>query len=234
MEIWLDTVNLEVVEEASKAGILSGVTTNPSILTMTKDISKTLSCLLDIQEGPIAVQVTAEDSDRMVDEARAIFAFSNRMIIKIPVNPQSLAAIKQLRKENIPVLGTAILHPAQVLLAANQGATYIAPYFSHIGDIADPMESLRTMVNIVKNTSTKILVASLRNLNDLLFCSQLGVAAVTIKDELYYKLIAEHSLVKKFTHKFLSDWKSTHGDVSIMDLLIRNESVERELKGVTR
>jgi len=221
MQIWLDTINLEVVEDAAKTGILSGITTNPSILSTAKNVPNILKALLELQEGPIAIQVTAEDAENMIIEGREIFAFSNRAIIKIPVNHDGLIAIQQLHKENIPVLGTGVFHTTQALLAANQGAKYISPYFSHIGDIGDAYESLNSMATILQKYPTKLLVASLRNLDDLVYCALLGIDAVTIKDELYYKLVAEHPLLERFSHKFLSDWREAHGNVSIKTLLTK-------------
>lgn len=228
MQIWLDTINLELIADAAKIGIISGITTNPSILSKAKNVPEILVSLLELQDGPVAVQVTAEDADNMILEAREIFSISKRMIIKIPVNIRGLTAMRQLRKENIPVLGTAIFHPTQALLAINQGATYIAPYFSHISDISDANQSLKTMATIVQNGPTKILVASLKNLEDIVSCSLLGVDAITIKDELYLKLVSEHPLLEKFTQKFLSDWKEAHGNLSIKNLLPKKKILPKE------
>lgn len=219
MQIWLDTINLEVVADAVKAGIISGITTNPSILSKTKNVSSTLRALLELQTGPIAVQVTSEDADNMLLEGREIFEFSNRTIIKIPVNQEGLIAIAQLHKESIPVLGTGIFHPIQAMLAAKQGATYISPYFSHIQDIANPYESLKDMMNVIQEYPTKILAASIRNIDDLIYCACLGVNSVTIKDDLYFQIISEHSLLEKASQKFQSDWQAMHGTCSIKDLL---------------
>jgi len=152
-----------------------------------------------------------------------IFEFSSRMIIKVPINRNGLIAIKQLRHAQVPVLGTGILFSTQALLASNQGASYISPYFGHIGGIGDAFAILKTMVEIlrVNESSTKILVASLRELDHIIFCASLGVAAVTIKPDLYYKLIADHPAVEGFSQGFLSDWIQTHGQSSIKDAFSR-------------
>lgn len=221
MQFWLDTINLEAIADAAKTGILSGVTTNPSILSKAKNVPETLAALLEIQQGPVAVQVTAEDAENMILEGREIFGFSDRMIIKIPVNNEGLIAIGQLRKEKIPVLGTAIFHPTQALLAANQGATYVSPYFARIEEIGDERESLSNMATILQKNDTKILAASMRNLDDLVFCALLGISAVTIKEDLYYQLVASHPLLEKFTQKFLFEWREAHGNVSIKNLLAK-------------
>lgn len=224
MEIWLDTVNPESIANAVKTGVIAGITTNPSILAKAKDVQESLLSLLSIQKGPIAVQVVAQDSEEMIAEGRHIFDFSDRMIVKVPVNRHGLVAIHQLCKNGIPVLATGIVHPTQALLAANHGAAYIAPYYSHIDDIGNAQETLKTIVTMMRANSyqTKVLVASLRNLNDLIYCSLLGVDAVTIKDDLYEKLVADHHLMERFSQKFLSDWRHAHGNVSIKDLLTKS------------
>lgn len=227
MKIWLDTINLEVIADAAKKGIVSGITTNPSILSKAKKVPETLISLLELQNGPVAVQVTAEDPENMIIEAKEIFGISNRMIIKIPVNSCGLIAMHHLRNENIPILGTGIFHPSQALLAANQGATYLSPYYSHIGDIGDAYQSLKQIAALVQNCRTKVLAASLRNLEDIVTCALLDIHAVTIKEALYYKLISEHPLLEKSTQKFQADWKEAHGNISIKNFLPNKEIVQK-------
>lgn len=237
MQIWLDTINLKVVADAAKTGIIAGITTNPSILSRTQNVKETLTRLLDMQKGCVAVQVTAQDVENMVEEGEHIFEFSSRMIIKVPVNNNGLVAMHQLCEKKIPVLGTGIFHPSQALLAANHGAAYISPYFSHIDNAH---ETLKTIATILRTTpyKTKLLAASLRNLDDLLYCSLLGADAVTIKDDLYYKLVADHYLWEKFSQQFIGDWQQTHGNASIKDLLSTKEKSVMDkfecLSGVSR
>lgn len=225
----VSTVNLEAVEDAAKTSIISGITTNPSILSKVKNVPETLHQLLKLQAGPVAVQVTSPDVDNMVEEGKRIFGFSNRLIIKVPVTKNGLIAIRKLHHEKIPVLGTGIFHPTQALLATNYGAVLISPYFNHIGDIGNANEVLKTIASLVQSRDfqTKILVASLKSLEDLIFCALIGVDAVTIKDVLYYKLVSDHHSLEKISQKFLSDWKHAHGDVSIKDLLSTNKSSQK-------
>jgi TalC/MipB family fructose-6-phosphate aldolase len=221
MKIWLDTIDFEVVAEGAKTGIISGITTNPSILSNTQNVPDTLRRLLDIQPGPIAVQVTSHTVENMIEEAQAIFEFSHRMVVKIPVNHNGLLAIEHLKKSGIPILGTGILFATQALLAINHNVAYIAPYFHHIKDVGDPFETLKTIANLAKTTdsSTKILVASLKHLEDIIYCALLGVEAITIKPQLYHQLVANHAIVENFSQKFFSDWMQTHGQVSIKEVL---------------
>lgn len=213
MKVWLDTIDVDTIKDAVKTGIISGVTTNPSILSKAKDVRDTLRQLLDVQPGPVAVQVTAQSSSEIVEEARCIFEFSSRMIVKIPINPEGLIAINELKKEGLPILGTGILYPSQALMAAIHEVEYIAPYFSHMGENAH--ETLKTMVDMLKGGKTKILAASLREIDHIIACALLGVEAITIKPELYRQLVTSQPAVENFSEKFLRDW----GNISIKNAL---------------
>ncbi len=204
MEIWLDTCDTEVVSEAAELGLVAGVTTNPSILAEAKDVKKTLSKLLDAQSGPVAVQVT--NASTMVEEGRALAKFSKRIIVKVPIVPQGIKAICTLKKEKIPLMGTAILNVAQALIAANLGVDYMAPYFSHMHDKHEALKSMQSL-----DSKPKILVASLKEVSDLLFCASLGVSAVTIKPAVFRKLMEECDVAESFLQKFASDWNAAHG-----------------------
>lgn len=226
MQIWLDTINLEVVAHASKANLIAGVTTNPSILSQTKHVGATLSKLLEIQPGPVAIQVTAQQASEMIKEGRQIAQFSDRAIVKVPVNYEGLITIRALKKENIAVLGTAIVHPNQALLAANAGVAYLSPYLSHIGELSNANQTLANIADLLRiyRSSPKLLVASLKSVDDLVYCALLGVDGVTIKEDLYEKLIANHYLMEKFSQKFAFDWKQAHGTASIGDFLTSTRS----------
>src|SRR5690242_15483380 len=108
MEIWLDTCDINTITLASRLGILDGITTNPSLLAHAhEEPNKVISRLLDIQTGPIAVQVTTDETDEMIKQALALHAYSERIIVKIPVVQEGLAAIKTLVQEGVPIMATA-------------------------------------------------------------------------------------------------------------------------------
>lgn len=211
MEIWLDTIDLEIIADAVKTGIISGITTNPSILSYAKDPFETIKRLLDLQPGPVAVQVTSQDVENMTEEAYAISSLSPRMIVKIPVNYNGLLAMKALK--GIPILGTTILYPSQALLARQHELDYIAPYFSHMGENAQ--ETLKKMIELLNGSKTKTLVASIKEVDHVVACALLGAEAVTIKSDLYRKLVENQASIGKFLEKFDSDWKQRHGKKSI-------------------
>ncbi len=227
MEIWLDTIDLAVINDAAKVGIIAGVTTNPSILSKATNVGKTLEKLLGLQQGPVAAQVTSSNAKDMIEEGRKIASYSERMIVKVPMNKEGLITIKQLVSENIPVLGTSILFPQQALLATVLGTSYISPYFSHMGDGETAIDLLRIMVEILKksNGPTKMLAASLREVQHIINCALLGVEAVTIKPDLFEKLVSNHPSVEGFLLKFNSEWSMAFGQESICDLLTEDQTL---------
>src|SRR5258708_4849621 len=100
MEIWLDTTDLELITHASKSGILYGITTNPTIVARSgQSLEDLLESLLDIQDGPVAVQVVAENSAEMIRQAEILTAHSPRVIVKIPVSSEGLASIYHLTQK---------------------------------------------------------------------------------------------------------------------------------------
>lgn len=221
MEIWLDTPDLNVVMRAAKKGIVKGVTTNPSILAKVKHISETIRQLLKLQDGPVTIQVTSVEADEMIEEGRRIAEFSDRMVVKIPVCKEGLIAMRTLEKEGVSILATGIFHESQLLLAANLGVTFVTPYFSRIAKERDAFQAIRNMLAILDKGGyeSKLLVASVKEINHLIFLAEVGTFAATIKEDLFAKLIATDPLQEELSEQFRSDWKRAHGDISIKDIL---------------
>lgn len=203
MHIWLDSINVELIQE--NAHLIDEVTTNPSILAKSADIPATLSQLLEIQKGLVAVQVISQESTDIVEEAKNLHTYSNRIIVKVPIHNQGFRAIAELKQYRIPIMGTAILSTAQALLAVNLGVDFIALYFSHM---PKPRETLLSIMKITKHSAVKVLVASLKTIEDLIFCAEIGVDAVTIKDELFSILMHNHPSLENIMAKFQLDWKN--------------------------
>lgn len=221
MEIWLDSIDTATIAAAAKLGLLAGITTNPRILSKTHNIADTLHKILDLQTGPVAVQVTATDTEAMIDEAMSIYAFSSRCIVKIPVNRAGLQAMHRLRQRNIPLMATAVLFPHQALLASLQGASYIAPYFSHLDAGKAPDAVMQNIVDVLRinGSQAKVLAASVKTLEQFMTSAMMGIAAVTIKTELFQELIEDQPTVETFLQGFRSDWEKTHGKLSIQQML---------------
>jgi TalC/MipB family fructose-6-phosphate aldolase len=210
MEIWLDTLDADRIQAAAVQGILHGVTTNPSLLANSPERPiEALNQLLKLQRGPVAVQVTAHTTDDMIREASQLREQSERFVIKIPATPAGLAAIRCLSADHIPTMATAIFHPNQVLLAATAGAHYAAPYLKRMAAYGqEAFEELAFMQQIIDDYrfSTKIIAASIADIQVVHYCLALRVAAITMPAELYDKLAAPHPHTTEAVKQFEKDW----------------------------
>ena len=212
MEIWLDTADRSEIERAKEMGLLHGVTTNPSIVAKSKrGLEELLEELLKIQEGPVTAQVTAFDSEAMIKQGQALYDFSNRIYVKVPVNPEGLRTIHALSKRQIPVMATAVFNPSQVLLAARAGAQYIAPYFSKICDAdRDGIEQLKAMLRLLSRYqfSSKLIAASLRSGEQVNECAEIGAHAATLNPEVFASFVESPAETVQCLQKFEKDWKT--------------------------
>ncbi len=213
LEIYLDTANLDDIKQLSAILPLKGVTTNPSIMaTGGLGVQALLPQLTGIlgQNTRIHVQVVSNTTASIIAEARQLQALPFDIVVKIPAHAAGLAAIKQLRQEQIPTLATAIYNVQQGILAALNGADYLAPYlnridnlgFDGIGVVAD----LQALINQYQ-LPTKLLVASFKNVNQVLQVLQLGVEAITLPADIARQMLsvpATDSAVDKFSQ----DWQS--------------------------
>ncbi len=195
MEIWLDSINFDLVKKANGLGILHGVTTNPAILAESSDREKCIKNLLELQSGPVTYQVTASSAKQMILQGLAFKAISDRLIVKIPVTQEGLNAIHVLSQKGIQTMATVIFDFRQYLLAAKAGAHYAAPYYSAIlkaGGDADSQITRMCKLKERHHLPTKILGASFQSIEQIEACIDLGVDAVTIKDVLFLDFIADH------------------------------------------
>lgn len=211
MELWLDTCHLETIMMANQLGMAYGVTTNPTLLAKTnQDPAKVIEKLLEVQEGPVAVQVTSEDCDGMLQQAKHWRTRSDRLIIKVPITKEGLKAINELAQDGVPTMATSIFHQNQALLAALAKADYLAPYLGRMFDAGiDAWVTLKSMVTIFRQYSfkTKILVAAIKSTEHITLCAEMGVDAMTIKKERFSELIEEHHLTQQWIKMFAQDWE---------------------------
>jgi len=211
MKIWMDTTNRQAIQKAAKLGLLFGVTTNPSLIVQSKrDFEEVLEDLLHHQEGPVTAQVVAEEVDEMVQQGKNLYSLSNRLIIKVPLTKNGLEAIHLLSRQGIPTMATVIFHPRQALMAALAGADYVAPYLGRLEKAGkNPWEILKTIVNLFStyDLKTRILGASLQTVEHVLQCAELGIYGVTVKDELFEKLIETDEMTQKGVEQFAREWR---------------------------
>ena len=212
MDIWLDTTHIRTIHKAVRCGLLSGVTTNPTLIAQAQcNLEEILENLLHHQEGPVTAQVVAEETSEIVQQGQSLYDLSNRLVIKIPLTKNGLEALQLLSRQGIPTMATAIYHPRQALMAALAGADYVAPYLGRLkNEGGDPWTMLKMIVHIFQtyNLKTRILGASLNTVEDVMHCAEMGIYGVTIKDELFEKLIETDPLTLKAVEQFANDWKN--------------------------
>ena len=211
MEFFLDTADVDEIREIASWGILDGVTTNPSLIKKSgRDFKQVVAEIASICEGPISAEVTAMDTDGMVQQALELKnELPENVIIKIPCIPEGLAATKILTEKGIKTNVTLIFSAAQALMAAKAGATYVSPFIGRIDDtghdgmtlIAEIMETWNNYPDI----TTKVLAASIRHPTHVLQCIQLGAHTATMPTKIFRQLI-KHPLTDKGIDGFMADW----------------------------
>lgn len=184
MEIWCDSADAQVVADFARGGWLTGVTTNPKILSAQKILaSRQIAALLDAQKGALAVQVSATSTEGMLVQAKNLHALSARIIVKIPMTPRGIIAIPELRAHGISTLATAVFGAEQFLLAAKMKVDYVAPYLHQMEQQGiSSLEELAVMQEIKKHFgfTTKIMAASIQNIEMIKKIASLGIDAMTL------------------------------------------------------
>lgn len=214
MDIWLDTTNSATIHKAVRYGLLAGITTNPTLIAKDgRDVEEVLEDLLHHQEGPVTAQVVSEELVEMVQQGQALYSLSNRLIIKVPMTKNGLEAIHLLSRQGIPTMATALFQPRQALMAALAGANYIAPYLGRLEkEGIDPWPILQSILQLIQTSrlKTKVLGASLNKVEHVMKCAEAGIYGVTVKDELFEKLIESDPLTMKCVDQFSADWKNVN------------------------
>tara|TARA_Y100000748_G_scaffold206427_1_gene172822 strand:+ start:2073 stop:2729 length:657 start_codon:yes stop_codon:yes gene_type:complete len=214
MEFFLDTADVDSIRELSETGLIDGVTTNPSLVAKSgKDFFTILKDISKIVSGPISAEVTALESDGMVAEGEKLAKIAKNIVIKLPLTQEGLKACTKLTKKKIKTNVTLCFSPAQALIAAKSGATYISPFVGRLDDIGENgMELIQKIKDIYSNypkLNTKILVASVRNMEHVAQAAIIGADVVTLPPKILEELY-EHPLTKKGLDAFMEDWKKTN------------------------
>jgi len=212
MKLFVDTGSIKEIEAVAALGILDGVTTNPSLLAKESgDFRANLKKICDIVKGPVSGEVTATDFAGMMREGHDIAKIDGHMVVKVPLTRDGVKACKTLSDEGIPVNVTLVFSPAQALLAAKAGATFVSPFVGRLDDIATSgMELIRDIVDIYRNYDFKaeVLVASCRHPMHIVEAARLGADICTcppsVIDALY-----NHPLTSSGLEKFLKDWEKS-------------------------
>lgn len=211
MQLYIDTANVEEIREIAGWGILSGVTTNPSLAAKYgRPFREVVSEIAAIVDGPISAEVIGLEWEGMVTEGRELAKISPNVVIKIPITPDGLHATKVLSSEGIKVNMTLVFSANQALLAASSGASYVSPFVGRLDDVGQRgMDLVEEIVDIFTNydISTEVIAASIRHPQHVTEAALAGAHISTIPYSVF-KQMSEHPLTEKGIDRFLKDWKA--------------------------
>jgi len=209
MRLFLDTANIEQIREGAKMGIISGVTTNPTLMAKEKGVSyrDRVVEICETVNGPVSAECTARDVESLVSEAREVAAWHSNVVVKIPIDDAGLEATSILSKEGIKINMTLIFSANQALLAATAGATFVSPFVGRLDDIGeDGMEVVRESVEIFDeyNLLAQVLAASLRHERHVTEAAIVGAQIATLPYAVL-KAMVKHPLTDIGIERFLAD-----------------------------
>jgi transaldolase len=210
MKFFLDTANLDEIREAVGMGLLDGVTTNPSLIA--KEGAKFEERIVEICElvqGPVSAEVTCRDTEGMCRQGRELAKLHPWVVVKTPTTKEGLKATKCLVGDGIKVNMTLCFSPAQALLVAKAGATYVSPFLGRLDDISHVgMDLVRDIVTIYRNYGfkTQVLAASLRHPLHVVDAAKAGADVATMPFKVFQQLV-QHPLTDKGQDQFLKDWE---------------------------
>ncbi|MFH1764149.1 MAG: fructose-6-phosphate aldolase [Gemmatimonadota bacterium] len=213
MKIFLDTADISEIRRAADAGLIDGVTTNPTLLARSaggKDAKEIFREIAEIVDGPVSAEVVGLDAETMLSEGRKLAGLHPNIVIKVPLTEDGLKTCRQLRREGIGVNVTLCFSPLQALLAAKAGATFISPFVGRLDDISsDGMQLISQIRQIYDNygMDTEILVASIRHPQHVVESALIGADCATIPPKVLWQL-AKHPLTDQGVDAFLEDWKT--------------------------
>jgi len=210
MKIFIDTANLDQINEINSWGILDGVTTNPTLVAKEGcDFETRVRDICQVVDGPISAEAVSMEVEGMIKEARQLSKIHKNIIVKIPMTSEGLKAVKVLSKEGIKTNVTLVFSPNQALLAAKAGATYVSPFVGRLDDIShDGMALVRDIVTIFRNYGfkTQVIAASMRHPVHVTEAALAGAHVATIPYDVLKKML-RHNLTDEGIQKFLKDWE---------------------------
>ncbi len=215
MRIFLDTANLQEIRAAAQMGVISGVTTNPTLLAKEQgaDFQATIREICSLVDGPISAEVTALDAEGMVAEARRLAGWADNVVIKVPITPAGLTAAKTLAAEGIATNLTLCFSANQAILCATVGATYVSPFVGRLDDIGhDGMQLVADIVQIYRHydIKTQVIAASIRHPLHVVAAAKAGAHIATVPYKVLMQMV-EHPLTKIGLERFLADWNARRG-----------------------
>lgn len=210
MKIFIDSANVQQIEEVNGWGILDGVTTNPTLIAKEKtDFDTLVRQICKIVNGPISAEAISMKAGDIVVEARELASIHKNIVVKIPITEEGLRATKTLSKECVSINTTLVFSPAQALLACKAGARYISPFVGRLDDVGnDGMDVVAQILDILDNYEfdAEVIVASVRHPIHVVEAARMGAHIATVPYEVLKKMF-RHPLTDIGIEKFLQDWQ---------------------------
>ncbi|MFN5030587.1 MAG: fructose-6-phosphate aldolase [Flavobacteriia bacterium] len=212
MKFFIDTANLNDIKEANDLGILDGVTTNPSLMakegiTGEQNILDHYVAICNIVDGPVSAEVISTDFEGMIQEGERLAALHKNIVVKVPMIPEGIKAIKYFSSKGIKTNCTLVFSAGQALLAAKAGATYISPFLGRLDDVSTNGLDLIAQIRLIYNNymfDTQILAASVRHPMHIINCAEIGSDVMTGPLSAI-KALAKHPLTDIGLAQFLAD-----------------------------
>jgi len=211
MRLFIDTGSVKEVEEIAAWGVLSGATTNPSLLAKEdRDPGEAIRHICELVGGPVSAEVVSRDAAGMVAEGRALRTIHDRIVVKVPFSRAGLTATRELTADGHPVNMTLVFSPTQALLTAEAGASYVSCFMGRLDDISvDSAAVVREIVECLRpaGVTTQVLAASLRHPEHVVTAARLGCEVATVPAKVLRQML-EHPLTSAGIDAFERDWRS--------------------------
>ena len=216
MKLFLDTADIEEIREINRWGVLSGVTTNPSLIAKeAQDPDLVWKQILEEVPGDISLETTEPQADAMYEEGIRLSQMAANAVVKVPMTTDGLEAGKRLTADGIKINVTLVFSPAQAILAAEIGAYIVSPFLGRLDDVGgDGMAMLRSITEVyaVQGYTTNVLAASLRHPMHIIESAMAGADIATMPYSVFLQLV-KHPLTDAGLAKFQSDWEALQSDL---------------------
>ncbi|MDE2583112.1 MAG: fructose-6-phosphate aldolase [Rhodospirillales bacterium] len=211
MKFFVDTADVAEIKQLAASGLLDGVTTNPSLVAKSgRPMREVIAEICALVRGPVSAEVAATDYDGMLTEAHVLREIARNVTIKVPLTPDGLRACRRLADDGTMVNVTLCFSPAQALLAAKAGATFVSPFVGRLDDIGEHgmglIADIMTIFRQYPYLKTEVLVASVRSPMHVVEAAKLGAHVATLPPAVLRQLF-NHPLTDKGLAAFLADWK---------------------------
>lgn len=210
IKLFIDTANIEEIKSAYELGVISGVTTNPSLIAKEgRDFAQVVKEITAIVDGPVSAEAVSPGAPEMIAEARQLAAIHPNVVVKVPMTGEGLKAVKTLAAEGINTNVTLVFSANQALLAALAGATYVSPFVGRLDDVGqDGMELIQDIMAIYENYGfpTEVIAASIRNPLHVTQAALHGADIATVPYGVILQML-KHPLTDKGIEKFMADWE---------------------------